>query len=147
MEVFTNLMQEYSVNHITSLPHYPQSNGLAEKFVQIVKNLFYKAKEGGTDLHKSLMIYHNTPLSSNLQSLQVCRSARSQLPLSNTARRQIGLSPQQIRTKTKNVKMVSSDYYIPMQGTKKLQDCNKRWCHIQKNSSPSEAIYATKKAT
>ena len=44
-ELFTNLMQEYSVNHITSSLHYPQLNGLAEKFVQIVKNLFYKAKD------------------------------------------------------------------------------------------------------
>ena len=24
-EAFTKLMQEYNVNHITSLPHYPQS--------------------------------------------------------------------------------------------------------------------------
>ena len=40
-EVFTKIIQEYNVNHITSLPHYPQSNGLAEKFVQIVKNLFH----------------------------------------------------------------------------------------------------------
>ena len=44
-EVFTNLMEEYSMNHITSSPHYPQSNGLAEKFVQIVKNLFYEARQ------------------------------------------------------------------------------------------------------
>ena len=44
-EAFTNMMQEYGVNHITSSPHYPQSNGLAEKYVQIVKNLFHKAKE------------------------------------------------------------------------------------------------------
>ena len=42
-------------------------NGLAEKYVQIVKNLFYKAKEEGTDLYKSLMIYRNTPLSHKLQ--------------------------------------------------------------------------------
>ena len=63
-EIFTSLMKEYSVNHITSSPHYPQSNGQAEKFVQIVKNIFYKAKDEGTDIHKCLMIYHNTPLAS-----------------------------------------------------------------------------------
>ena len=61
-ETFTNLMKENAVNHITSSPYYPQSNGLAEKFVQIVKNLFYKAKDEGTDIYKCLMIYCNTPL-------------------------------------------------------------------------------------
>ena len=62
-ETFTKLMTDYSVNHITSSPHYQQSNSLVEKYVQIVKNLFYKAKEEGNDLYKSLMIYRNTPLS------------------------------------------------------------------------------------
>ena len=37
-ESFTKLMTDYSVNHITSSPNYPQSNGLAEKYVQIVQN-------------------------------------------------------------------------------------------------------------
>ena len=60
-EVFTNLMSEYNINHITSSPHYPQSNGLVEKYVQIVKNLFYKAEEEGKDLYQSLMVYRNTP--------------------------------------------------------------------------------------
>ena len=44
-ETFTKLMADYSVNHITSSPHYPQSNSLAEKYVQIVKNLLYKTQE------------------------------------------------------------------------------------------------------
>ena len=43
-KVFKGLMKEYQVNHITSLPHYLQSNGLAEKCIQIVKNLFHKVK-------------------------------------------------------------------------------------------------------
>ena len=67
-EAFTSLMKGYSVNHITSSPHYSQSNGLAEKFVQIVKSLFYKAKEEGKDLFKCVMLYHNTPLTSSLKS-------------------------------------------------------------------------------
>ena len=86
-ETFTSLMRDYTVNHITSSPHYPQSNGLAEKFVQIVKNLFHKVKDEATDINKCLMIYHNMPLASMskspLQMLQQ-RSTRSQLPMSNT---------------------------------------------------------------
>ena len=93
-ETFTNLMKEYAVNHITSFPHYPQSNGLAEKFIQIVKNLFYKAKDEGTDIYKCLMIYHNTLLEntskSPMQMLQQ-RSARSQLLMSNAACRHLEL--------------------------------------------------------
>ena len=77
------------MNHITSSPHYPQSNGLAEKYVQIVKNLFHKAKEEGQDLYKCLMIYENTPLSNTLQSLMQIlsnRATRSTLLLSNAAK-------------------------------------------------------------
>ena len=44
-EIFTNLMIEYNVNHIKRSPHYPQSNGLAEKYVQIVKTCFIKQKK------------------------------------------------------------------------------------------------------
>ena len=39
-KIFKELMRQYQVNHITSSPHYLQLNGLAEKYVQIVKNLF-----------------------------------------------------------------------------------------------------------
>ena len=60
-QAFTSVMQSYNVNLTTSTPHYPQSNGLAEKYVQIVKSFFYKAKEEGKDFYKCLMIYHNTP--------------------------------------------------------------------------------------
>ena len=88
-KTFKGLMEEYQVNHITSSPHYPQSNGLAEKYIQIVKNLFHKAKEEGQDLHKYLMTYRNAPLSSHLQSpIQILsnRATRSTLPLSNAAK-------------------------------------------------------------
>ena len=44
------LMESMSVTHMTSYPHYPQSNGLAKKFVGIIKNLFHKAKEEGQSL-------------------------------------------------------------------------------------------------
>ena len=104
-EAFTKTMQEYRVNHITSSSHNPQSNGLAEKFMQTVKSLFFEAREEGADLYKVLMIYCNMPLTSNLHSpIQILqnRTARSQLPISNSARRQLGLEAEKVRIKTKN---------------------------------------------
>ena len=113
-KAFTTLMEEYAVNHITSSPHYPQSNGLAEKFVQIVKNHFYKAKDEGTDLYKCLMIYRNTPLESTskspMQMLQQ-RSPRSQLPMSNTACRQLGFAAEQTSA-SKNQHLPLHDLHI-----------------------------------
>ena len=104
-KIFKGLMEEYEVNHITSSPHYPQSNGLAEKYVQVIKNLFHKAKEEGQDLHKCLMTYRNTPLSSHLQSLMQIlssRATRSTLPLSNAAKKQMGLHSEELRATQKN---------------------------------------------
>ena len=89
VEAFTSVMKAYHANHITSSTHYPQSNGLPEKYVQIVKISIYKAKEKGNNLFKCLMIYQNTPHSGSLQSpMQILqsRSAQSDLPMSNTAR-------------------------------------------------------------
>ena len=107
-------MQEYAVNHITSSPHYPLSNGLAEKFVQIIKNLFYRVKDKGTDIYKCLMIYHNTPLESTskspIQMLQQ-RSARSQLPMLNAACRQLGIAAEQT-TANKNQHLPLHDLHI-----------------------------------
>ena len=114
-EAFTKTMQEYRANYITSSPHYPQSNGLAEKFVQTVKYLFYKAREEGADLYKALMIYCNTPLTSNLQSpMQILqnRVARSQLPMSNSTRRQLGSEAKKLRTKTKSENLPLHDLYL-----------------------------------
>ena len=122
-------MTDYSVNHITSSPHYPQSNVLAEKYVQIVKNLFYKAKEEGTDLHKSLMIYRNTPLLHNLQSLmQILQSqtARTQLPMFSVARIQQGLGSEQLRVNNKSEHLPTHDFHIG-QSVMSLNPMNKRW--------------------
>ena len=111
-EIFKQLMKEYQVNHIPSSLHYCQSNGLAEKYVQIIKNLFHKAKEEGQDLHKCLMTYRNTPLSSHLQSpMQILssRATRSTLLLSNAAKKQMGLHSEEIREKQKNQHLPTHD--------------------------------------
>ena len=123
-ETFTKLMIDYSVNHITSSPHYPQFNGLAEKYVQIVKK-----KEEGTDLYKSLMIYRNTPFSNKLQlPMQILqsRTTRPQLSMSNAARAQQGLGSEQLRVNSRNEQLPTHVYHIG-QSVMCLNPVNRKW--------------------
>ena len=88
-------MQSISIHHLTSSPHYPQSNGLAEKMVGIIKNLFHKAKEEGQPPYTALMVYRNTPLNGTLQSLMQIlqgRQACTDLPLWHAAKVQMGIN-------------------------------------------------------
>lgn len=39
---FKEVMMRYNINHVTSSPHYQQSNGLAERAVQTVKRMIKK---------------------------------------------------------------------------------------------------------
>ena len=115
VEAFTIVMNAYHVNHITSSSHNPQSNGLAEKYVQIVKTLFYKAKEEGKDLFKYLVIYCNTPLSGSLQSLMQILQSRniiSDLPMSNAARQQLDPQSEKLRNVNTNAHLPSHDLHI-----------------------------------
>ena len=76
------------------------------------------------------MIYHNTPLTSNLQSpVQILqnRTSRSQLPMSNSARRQLGLEAEKLRIKTKNKNLPSHDLGQDVM----MQDpTSKRWSPV-----------------
>ena len=115
LHAFTNVMQAFSVNHITSSLHHPQSNGLVEKHVQIVKCLFNKAKQEGKDFYKCLMMYHNTPLIGTLQSsVQILqrRGARFDLPMSNAARKQLRIQPEVLGDIDKHENLPTHDLHI-----------------------------------
>ena len=75
------------------------------------------------------MVYCNTPLSSNLQSpMQILanRPARSNLPMSNAARRQKGLDCEHLRTQSKDEKMPSHDLHLD-QVVMYQDPSDKRW--------------------
>lgn len=59
---FKEFVAHYGFKHVTSSPNYPQSNGKAEKGVQIVKRLIMKASESRQDPELALLQYRSAPL-------------------------------------------------------------------------------------
>lgn len=70
----------------TCSPHYHQSNGLAEKAVNICKQMIKKSLDENSDFRESVMEYNNSPIINlNASPAQILQSRilKSQLPLSD----------------------------------------------------------------
>ena len=108
------------LERICSEPHYqfstlhPIQQTSRESCPNHKESLPQSMKDEGTNIHKCLMIYHNTPLTSTskspMQMLQQ-RSARSQLWMSNAARRQLGIAVEQ-PSSNKNQHLPSHNFHI-----------------------------------
>lgn len=79
---FKDFAEKYGFNHITSSPLYPQSNGLAEKGVQIVKRLLKKAADNTEDPYLAILNYRASPLENGLSPAEMLmnRKLRTRLP-------------------------------------------------------------------
>ncbi|XP_031335047.1 uncharacterized protein K02A2.6-like [Photinus pyralis] len=82
-------MQQFAKNWnfkiVPRSPHFPQSNGLAEKGVDISKRMIKKAHEEGKDIFESLLNYRNTPLKFidySPSQLMMSRMCKTKLPIS-----------------------------------------------------------------
>ncbi|RXN13424.1 putative protein K02A2.6-like protein [Labeo rohita] len=92
---FEDFAKTWGFVHTTTSPHYPQSNGLAEKTVQIAKSILTKTKMDKKDPYLSLLEYRNIPVD-NFKSpaqLLMSRRLRSILPTTNKP-----LLPKTLRT-------------------------------------------------
>ena len=58
---FDTFAKQWDFKHVTSSPTYPQSNGMAERTVQTVKNLIKKTLQDGEDPYLALLNFRTSP--------------------------------------------------------------------------------------
>ena len=109
--LFTN---EYSIQHRTSSPLYPQSNGMAEKAVQTVKNLLKKAIHDKQDPYIALLDYRNTPFSDTLGSPAqrlMGRHTKTLIPTMEKLLQPKTISPRSVQNELLKRKATQKFYY------------------------------------
>nr|XP_047138956.1 uncharacterized protein K02A2.6-like [Hydra vulgaris] len=81
-KVFRQFSQQWQFKHITSSPHYAQSNGLAEATVKSVKLWIKKCYMSNEDIYKGILILRNTPIKCGLSPAELLhgRQLRDNLP-------------------------------------------------------------------
>ena len=81
---FKKLAKNKQFTHTTSCPHYNQSMGQTDRYVQTVKNLIKKSSDPNKAQYKALLDYRNTPLNCvNLSpaQLHIGRRQKCNLPV------------------------------------------------------------------
>jgi Integrase core domain. len=99
---FGKFAEKWGFKVTTSSPYFHQSNGLAEKFVGIFKNMLRKCNEDQGDLNLYLLNYRNSPIAGLTYSpaqLMFCKSLRSKFPCNTD-----DLTPQIIDNPLKEMK-------------------------------------------
>lgn len=75
--------KDWGFDMVTSSPHYPKSNGQAERYVQTMKKFLRKCEDSKEDIYASLLAYRETPFSGSCYSpaeMLFNRCIRSCLP-------------------------------------------------------------------
>ena len=81
---FKMFANQWGFKHVTSSPHFPQSNGLAERFVQTVKAILKKCKAENSDTELALLCLRTTPIDAEIPSpaeLLYTRKIKANLPV------------------------------------------------------------------
>ena len=119
---FLDFSKLWSFQLVTSSPYYHQSNGLAEKYVDVVKSLIKKAILSKGDIYESVLHYRNTPLTNGYTPAQMLfsRRCRTTLPVTNRLLQPELCDTTQIREKAEQSAYKQALHYN--RGAKELPD-------------------------
>jgi hypothetical protein len=153
-EEFRNFAKLWDFRHSTSSPHFPQSNGLAEGGVKVVKATFEKCLKGKDDPYLGLLSYRGTPLEHGLSPAQIMygRKIRTNLPMVHQlSKRSRDIAMRKVEQKVKQKDRHDSkgvkplDLLTPGQ-TVRIQRDNGRWSNravVVKEIAPRSYIVKT----
>lgn len=117
---FATFAREYGFQHITSSPHYPQSNGLAEAAVKIIKSSMNKTR----DPYETLLSYRTTPLKNGYSPAELLmgRRLRSKLPIPNRLLRPTAPNLEQLAKFETSYRLKQRSAYDKHHGVRHLPD-------------------------
>ena len=112
-EEFARFAQTWDFKHVTSSPGYPQSNGLAEKTVQTIKNIFKRAKAEGGNALLSILEYRTTPVDGLASTAQLLmgHQLRSVLPTTSKHLEPKTINPDEVTAKRQHLQASQKNYY------------------------------------
>lgn len=104
---FKEFTRAWDIKHVTSSPHYPQSNGMAEKHVGVAKNILRKAARSGSDPYIGLLEYRATPKPDGIPSpaeVLMGRKLTTLLPYKENESRQEDEMLQKLKARAEEMK-------------------------------------------
>ena len=111
---FKQFTTDWGIEHHTSSPTFAQSNGFAEKNVQIAKKLILQCRKDKSDMYLALLNLRNVPrddvLGSPVQRL-MGRRTQTLLPTSNALLRPETLNPDQVHDRMVEHRIKQKLYY------------------------------------
>ena len=115
---FDEFTREYDIEHRTSSPYYPQSNGMAEKAVHIAKTMLQQP-----DPLRALLTYRSTPIPGlNLSPARLLmgRELRTTLPTLPRKLRPKPVNSHRLKAADKQRKAKSESYFYQKHGARQL---------------------------
>ena len=139
---YSKFAEEWGFAHVTSSPYHPQSNGLAEKLVQIIKRMLNKSKRDRQDSYLSLLELRNTRVGDIGFPAQLLMGRRlhTSLPVKATQLEPRTINPDSVKSHLQQEQQKRKLYYD--EGSKPLiplKKCANAWMQVQGELDTAEA--------